>query len=518
MSSDGSLFLGEVFTLSGVPKHTFVKPVQYNTLIASLRTPGRGLVLEGPSGIGKTTSLVQAMTETGMKFLKLEARRKEDADIIASLPTMTDLGIVVIDDFHRLDSETKKSIADLMKVLADDQDSSSKVVVIGINKAGDSLIAFGRDLNDRIDTIKFETNPEARVVDLIQKGEAALNIEIQNREEIAREANGSFHIAQLLCHELCLIADVLERCKEKRILEISLEVVRERVLGNQGRSFLPIAKKFATGPRFRREGRAPYLHLLRWLAASNEWSLSLRSAIAQNPELKGSVSQIVDKNYLRDFLAENTDLSDVLHYDSDTQILSAEDPKFLYFLRNIGWNVFARQVGFVNVSFERKYDFALSFAGSDRDIAEMMFSILSEAECEVFYDFNEQHRIAAENLEEYLGPIYRSEAYFVIAILGPDYPKRIWAKFESDQFKERFGDGSVIPVWDEVSPPTFFDVTFNVGGYSYNRTNGRIAERITEIANSILLKLYEAKSSTMSSPDQTAVVIDDAELGSSPDR
>jgi hypothetical protein len=46
--------LEDVYKLSGIPTHTFVKPVEYSKLLVSLRTPGRGLVVEGPSGIGKT--------------------------------------------------------------------------------------------------------------------------------------------------------------------------------------------------------------------------------------------------------------------------------------------------------------------------------------------------------------------------------------------------------------------------------------------------------------------------------
>jgi MoxR-like ATPase len=58
--------LEEVYKLSGIPTHTFVKPVEYQKLIVSLRTHGRGLVIEGPSGIGKTTSISKALEELGI--------------------------------------------------------------------------------------------------------------------------------------------------------------------------------------------------------------------------------------------------------------------------------------------------------------------------------------------------------------------------------------------------------------------------------------------------------------------
>ena len=49
--------LHKVFTFSGIPNHTFVKPERYSQIVVSLETPGRSLIIEGPSGTGKTTSL-----------------------------------------------------------------------------------------------------------------------------------------------------------------------------------------------------------------------------------------------------------------------------------------------------------------------------------------------------------------------------------------------------------------------------------------------------------------------------
>jgi len=50
-----SLRVEDVFKISGVPTHTFVKPSGFNRLQVALRTPGRGVIVEGPSGIGKST-------------------------------------------------------------------------------------------------------------------------------------------------------------------------------------------------------------------------------------------------------------------------------------------------------------------------------------------------------------------------------------------------------------------------------------------------------------------------------
>jgi len=290
-----------------------------------------------------------------------------------------------------------------------------------------------------------------------------------------------------MCRETCLSAGVLERCDLTNDLTVSLEVVREHVLDELGRTFFEPARKFATGPRLRREGRAPYLHLLKWLAESEDWSIQLEAALAQHPEQRGSVGQIIEKRYLEEYLRNNPDLfDDVIHFDASTRMLSIEDPKFLYFLRNLIWNKFARQVGFIATEFTGRYDFALSFAGADRDVAHLINEKLQEAEAAVFYDKNEQHRILASNIEDYLAPIYRSEAEFVVALLGQEYPKRIWAKFESDQFKKRFGDNSIVPIWFADAPPGMFDETTRVGGVTIDRT-ADIADQVSGIVTAVRL-------------------------------
>jgi hypothetical protein len=486
--------LEEVYKSSGVPTYTFVKPVEYQKLFVSLRTPGRGLVVEGPSGIGKTTSIYKALEELGQleKVLKLTARKQEDRDLIKELPHLEEIGVVIIDDFHRLPDDVKQSIADYMKTLADEEAISSKIVVVGINKAGDSLVSFARDLNNRVDTITFEANPVERLLELIKKGEQALNISINTALEIASDAHGSFHIAQMLCHETCLLADITEKSNEHKSLTISFEVVRNRVLGEMRRVFYEPARKFATGPRLRREGRAPYFHILNWLAMGLEWSLQLDRAMTQHPNHKGSVGQVVDKGYLTDFLKLHREFDDVLHYDPYTRVLSVEDPKFVYFIRNMDWHEFARNVGYLNIAIETNYDFAISFAGADRQLAQLIFDRLTEEEIEVFYDKNEQHRILAENVEEYLGPIYSSGAQFVLVLLGPEYPKKIWTKFESDRFKDRFCQGSVIPIWFSSCPPGIFDESSKVGGFTFEP--GKDVElQINYICGSLIKKLKESR-------------------------
>jgi hypothetical protein len=135
--------LEEVFKISGVPTHTFVEPSQFGELKVGLRSPGRGLVVEGPSGIGKSTAVARALGELNRNpsvTTALSARDPNDIGYIELLPEMADFGFVIVDDFHVLADEIRASIADLLKRLADTESATSKLIVIGINRAGDSLI------------------------------------------------------------------------------------------------------------------------------------------------------------------------------------------------------------------------------------------------------------------------------------------------------------------------------------------------------------------------------------------
>lgn len=484
--------LSDVFKLSGVPERTFVQPVEFESLLVNLQTPGRGLVIEGPSGIGKTTAITGALERLGMTsdVLRLSARRRDDVELIAELPSMGDLGIVVVDDFHRLDNAVRSSLADFLKTLADEEDEATKVIVVGINRAGETLISFARDLNNRIDILKFEANPDHKIEEVVSLGEQALNISIATKAEIVDAAAGSFYVAQMLCHETCVAAGVLEEQTSEVNIEVSFEAVLERVMTRLSTAFHDIALRFAHGTKLRREGRAPYLNVLRWLAEANEWAIDLDRERTHHPALKGSVGQVVEKGFLSDLIDSDDGISSVLHFEPNTSVLSAEDPQFVFYIRNLAWNAFAKQVGFLNIEFDTRYDIALSFAGTDRSVAERLFELFSEREVEVFYDKFEQHRILAEDVEEYLGPIYRSEASYVLVLLGPDYPKRIWTKFESDHFRERLGSGAVIPIWFTTAPPGLFDETVRVGGITFD-PDGEVELQLGGVVETVCKRLQE---------------------------
>ena len=116
--------------------------------------------------------------------------------------------------------------------------------------------------------------------------------------------------------------------------------------------------------------------------------------------------------------------------------------------------------------------------------------MLTDREVSSFYDENEQHRIISQNVEDYLAPIYRSEAKYVVVLMSPAYPTRIWTKFESDSFRERFGHNEVIPIRFITVANGFFTEDAKYGGIPYDPA-GDLDTQVAYIADLLSKRLIE---------------------------
>jgi hypothetical protein len=470
----------EVFKVSGVPTHTFVRPSEFSRLQVSLRTPGRGVIVEGPSGIGKSTAITKALQSLGIvdDVTSLSARVPEDVEYLEILPDLGKFGTVIIDDFHRLDESLKAKIADLLKVTADAEDPSRKLVIIGINDAGKSLIDSAPDLGNRLDVVGFEVEPAAKIEELVNAGERAFNVDIASKHLIVENARGSFFVAQLLCLDACVQAEILERPAQTQRVATSFAAVQRRVVERQRSRFGDTVRSFARGTKFRPGGRAPYLHILRWLSEAESWSISIIDEMRKHPTEKSSVGVVLDRGYLAS-LAQQEQIAKLVHFDRDTSVLSVEDPMLVFYLRAISWPDFVRDVGFTKVDYAENYDCALSFAGEDRQFAEHLRDILEDLGHTVFYDLAEQHRFLGEDVEEFLGPIYRSGSRYVLAILGETYGRKRWTLFESAQYKDRYALGQVLPIWSKRVAPMPTDPARDLGGLDFDPAGDLLAQAQT---------------------------------------
>lgn len=482
----------EVFKISGVPTYTLVTPSNETKLQVALRTPGRGVVIEGPSGIGKSTAVHGALQELNIleQVTTLSARRPSDLEIIRALPDFGGIGKVIVDDFHRLPISDQKMLADYLKVLADTEDPVNKLVIVGINQAGVGLIKFSPDIANRIDRITFEQEPDAKIYELIEKGERALNIEIAAKESIVAGAQGSFYIAQLLCHEICVQHQVTKTRESHTIVDTPYPSARRQVVDRQRVRFEETLISFARGNKFRPSGRAPYYHILKWLAESSNWTINLDEEARRHKMQEISVRQVIDQDYITNLFLQPS-ISDILHYNYVNHTLSIEDPQLMFYLRNIDWQRFTDEVGFTNLAPQKPYDVALSFAGEDREFADHLRNYLEEHDLSVFYDKSEESKIMANDVEAVLGPKYSTESRFVVAILGEKYGLKKWTLFESDNYRHRIEKFEVIPIVSLRVPENAFDPLRKIGGRRFD-PQGDLEAQARDIANAIAGTLSES--------------------------
>lgn len=488
-----NLFLEDIFCDSGVPQYTFVEPSEYTKTKVALRTPGRGVVVEGPSGIGKTTCIKKILEDIDLNAVCLSARKKEDVEYIKLLlqTPQDSWGIVIIDDFHYFPDDIKMSISDLLKVCADEGRTDMKLVLIGINRAGESLVKLAADLNDRIETIKFQKNSNEKVLELIEKGESALNVSIQCKQDIVQESCGSFHIAQMLCKTVCISQNITERAEKLHQITTSIKEAITQKMQELDRVFKRPVQLFAVGNRNRRGGRAPYLRLLKWLAECDEGAIQMNDICLRYPHYKASINQIADRGYISQLIANHEDIGNILYYETNSKLLAVENPKFIFYLKHLNWNQFAKEMGFKLEECKTKYDFAISFAGERREFAKMIYNQLTDNEYSVFYDkdLDISADILGRDLDKYFGPIYEADATYIIALIDNAYSRKIWPSFEMKKYKKRFKEDSVIPILFEDFLPSSTDPLYNKGCMTIDSTKPDIQQQIDEFVKYLITKM-----------------------------
>lgn len=487
----------DVFKKSGFPHLTFVAHPKQIEIEESMLTAGRGIVIEGSSGVGKTTCIKKIIETVTPGYIILSGKKDYDVEIIKSIMPGRNFGKVVIDDFHDLDDDIKRNIARTMKTVADDEEEDNRLVIIGINKAGVPLIEFTKDVAARIDIYKINRVDDERIAELIGLGEEALNISFQVKRDTISDSHGCFSIAQNICNKICLSNQVRETVKDEagKVLTTNLYDIKEDMMEASERLYKPLARKFAIGPTYSPEGRAPYLHILYWLSQSSDWTINLQEVSDAKTEMRQSLKPLL-RDKLKQFMNDNPDFSDLLYYDDNTKTVSVENPRFMYFIKNIPWNMFAKDIGY-SLEFDSPYDIALSFAGTERRLAESIFAALEARSMSVFYDFNEQSRILGVDVEKYLAPIYRSEAKFVVPILSKDYPIRVWTKFETQQFKDRFKDGAVIPIRTRESDELMIPGISKVGGLFFDSTKN-FDDQVDRISQELISRVRQYRKDYIS--------------------
>lgn len=380
--------LEEVFVTEGIPAFTFVKPPNYNRILLDVRSAGKPVIVEGQSGTGKTTCIRQILTELSDEFNTeyLAAREPVDVSRIEEIVRNRPVGRFVIDDFHRLSVKLQEALADLAKISAESVDPTkcTKLIIVGINQVGSSLIQLVPDIAKRVGIHIVSPGSETEIQDLIERGASRLNIKIPNIDLIIDEVRGDYWLTQQFCQSICLNQGILRTSDSLVDVKFKVEKIRTYVVDQLKAAHYPAVKEFCRGKRFRASNQ-PYYKVLRAIANSGRSNVDLNELANSDPEVRGSINNIKERRLA--ILLETKPLAArSFFYNKETKNFSIDDPALFYFIRHLDWELLRRDCGYRENAETFEYDVALSFAGENRPLAKHIATRLEDLDVPVFLD------------------------------------------------------------------------------------------------------------------------------------
>ncbi|WP_312424044.1 ATP-binding protein [Serratia sp. (in: enterobacteria)] len=140
---------------------------------------------------------------------------KEKIDPQQAADAIKDLNaILLIDEFDVTSEEVKKSIAELIKHLSDNE-SKITIIIVGISNDGASLVAQHPSVTRCLDEVKLERVSSTDIKKIIDDGEGKLGITFNDdiKEKIIKISNGFpyfTHLLGLKCSEVSLSQEKME--------------------------------------------------------------------------------------------------------------------------------------------------------------------------------------------------------------------------------------------------------------------------------------------------------------------
>jgi type II secretory pathway predicted ATPase ExeA len=449
----------EVFVTEGVPQFTFVAPPNFNEILLDIRRPGKPVVLEGQSGTGKTTCVKKVMEQLGgqLTVSYLTARTAADVSKIEEIVHTAQPGTFVIDDFHRLGEHLQSALADLAKRSAEQTDTAAgrlpKLVLIGINQVGSDLIQLVPDIAKRTGIHRITPGTENEIAKLIEAGCSELNIRIESPGLVFSESKGDYWLTQQLCQSICMLNDVLETLDVSRDIRFDLLALRQKVVDKLKSAYYPAVKEFCRGRRFR-PSNDPYYKLLRAVGQQSGSIVDLNELANSTTEVRGSINN-VKEHRLNVLIQSKPVCARHFYYNQETKNFAVEDPALFYFIKHLDWNALRSDCGFRESTKDYEYEFALSFAGENRELARSIaknLEILDDVK--VFFDEYYEANFLGRAWSSEFKRIFSEASRLVVCLLDRHHKEKIWPTFERECFQLRVPNGEVIPVFlDETAFP-----------------------------------------------------------------
>lgn len=485
-------YLEDVFVTEGVPEFTFVKPPNYTALLVDLRRIGKPVVIEGQSGTGKTTTVKKALAEIfpGDTPRLLTPREPVDLPTIKAINLESGDETFVVDDFHRLDKDTKERLANLAKVIAerDNRTGLPKLIIIGINNVGSDLIQLVPDIAKRMGIHRIAPGTPAVIGEMIKLGSERLKIEIEKPEAIIEDSGGDYWLTQQICKTICISAGIDRTQEQIRKIGWAHDEIKTRVVEALHHSYDPAVREFCRGRRFR-PTNDPYYKLLRAVSEQDRSNVDLTELANARQDIKGSINNVKDHR-LQVLLEQKEACARLFYYDADTKNFAIEDPALFYYIKNLNWEELRQRCGFRDDLRDFEWDVAISFAGENRALAEFIVQQLRELDISVFYDRNYEDNYLGGLWSKQFLEIFVQKSRLVVAILDQHHKEKVWPTFERDCFTPRVPDAEVISVFLDKTifpgiPSDLVSIHFDYGGNIAAQADAIIDEVVLRIAGKL---------------------------------
>jgi len=385
--------LTEIFTPSQPANYTFVERISINKrLKRALNTPGKQIIIYGYSGAGKTTLLTNKLNEeklecittrcmSGMTladivkdaFNQLEVYYISQRDILkggkiggglsasylgikASLSTevnenekvatkkAVDLPITpqtlakfigesnkcwVLEDYHKVRSDDKVLLAQIMKVFMDSsvEYPNLKIIAIGAVNTAREVIQYDPEMKNRISEIEVPLMDNANLKEILSSGENFLKISFPEliSKKIVAYSSGLPAVTHQLALLVCEVNEVFETVKQSQPKKIdikSFDTALDEYLEENSDTFKSIFET-ATKIIHKRKTENPS-DILNAVLVSNKDSITVH-------EVKENL-KINDKNYkgnnLKRYLDELTtsERGEILRFNKDSNSYYFSNP------------------------------------------------------------------------------------------------------------------------------------------------------------------------------------------------
>ncbi len=393
----------------------------------------------------------------------------------------------MIDDFHRLDNDRQEKIANLIKVAAEDYEEGSrlKIVIIGINKVGSELIHLVHDISKRCGIHRIKPAPIETTKELILKGENKLNIKISNHDSIYEETKGDYWLTQLVCQAICLINNITKTCDTKVGLNYDIPTLRRKVTDRLDHAYNEPVTEFCRGNRFR-STNDPYLKLLKCVSEQESSIVDLTELANANPNVRGSINNVKEKRL--SILIDSKPICErYFYYNPATKHFAIEDPALFYYVKHLNWEDLRKRCGFRTGGRDFDFDFAISFAGENRNLAKLIKDQLETLDFSVFFDELFEANYLGQAWHKTFLEIFGDKSRFIACLLDIHHLEKIWPTFERECFIPRVPEAAVIPIYlDQTSFP---GIPKDIVGIHFSQAGIPPAELSNKVTEEIIYKL-----------------------------